>query len=136
MGFTRKHLIATLCAGCFAAICAPALAENTVTRLDGPSIDKLTAFSALITSPRNLATNIIGADLFSMDEKKIGTVEDIVLDNDGKMIAIKVDAGGFLGLDEIHLAVPIDEIRFGLRDGALRLSADIVEQDIRDLNKD
>lgn len=133
MKFARKHAIPVIAAGLLAATSLTALAEDTMSPEDGPRIDKLVPFSAVITSPRNLASNIVGSDFYSMDEKKIGRVEDIVLDNDGKMIALEVGVGGFMGLDETHLAVPVGDIEFGISDGALKISADVMEQDIRDL---
>lgn len=133
MQFARKHAIPLIAAGLLAASNLTALAEDAASPENGPRIDKLIPFSTVITSPRNLASNIVGSAFYSMDEKKIGTVEDIVLDNDGKMIALEVGVGGFLGLDETHLAVPVGDIEFGISDGTLRISADVMEQDIRDL---
>lgn len=133
MRFTYKCAVAAIAAGLLAATSLTTLAEDITAPENGPQIDKLTPFSAVITSPRNLASNIVGSDFYSMDERKIGRVEDIVLDNDGRMIALEVGVGGFMGVDETRLAVPIGDIEFGISDGGLRISADVTEQDIRDL---
>ncbi|GAB4354094.1 MAG: hypothetical protein Kow0026_12560 [Oricola sp.] len=111
-------------------------ANNKATPENGPVLDRLVPFSSVIASPRNLASNIIGSPVYSMDGKRIGTINDIIFDNDGKTIAFEIGTGGILGLDETRVALPSDQVRFEMRDGSLRIAADIVEQDIRDIAGD
>lgn len=48
----------------------------------------------------------------------IGEIEDIVLDSNGQMIGIVADVGGFLGIGDKHVLLPMDNVRIvALGDG-------------------
>src|SRR5215470_2789441 len=49
-------------------------------------------------------------DVYDPSEKKIGEISDILVDKDGKISAVIVSVGGFLGMGEKHVAVPFDNI--------------------------
>src|SRR5438094_640019 len=45
-----------------------------------------------------LAKDLMGANVFGPDEKKVGTVEDLILDEQQKISGVVVGVGGFLGI--------------------------------------
>lgn len=58
------------------------------------------------------ASMLIGASLTNTLDESVGTIEDVVIDGDGKVVGVLVGVGGFLGLGETtvpigfrHLAV-------------------------------
>ncbi len=51
------------------------------------------------------AGKLIGATMTNVLDETIGTVEDIVIDSDGKVVAVLVGVGGFLGLGETTVAI-------------------------------
>ncbi|MGQ7794527.1 PRC-barrel domain-containing protein [Faunimonas sp. B44] len=72
----------------------------------------------------NLASRIIGQAVYSgqdPDSDRIGDVNDLVLDEDGKVTQAVIGVGGFLGIGEKDVAVPIDEVAVVERDGEMRL---------------
>lgn len=59
------------------------------------------------------ASNVIGLDVKNANSETIGDVEDIVLDmKDGKVIAVIISSGGFLGIGESFSAVPLSVLRY------------------------
>lgn len=51
------------------------------------------------------AARLIGATMTDTLGNSIGTVQDIVIDGDGKVVAVLVSVGGFLGLGETTVAI-------------------------------
>jgi sporulation protein YlmC with PRC-barrel domain len=52
-----------------------------------------------------LASKFKGTDVLGADNQKIGDVSDILFDKSGKVDAIIVSVGGFLGLGSKHVAI-------------------------------
>ena len=54
---------------------------------------------------------LIGAEVKSRsDNETIGTISDLVIDENGQIAAVIVEAGGFLGMGQKHVAVSWDSI--------------------------
>src|SRR5204863_4698357 len=49
--------------------------------------------------------------VFNRADKKIGTVKDVLVDKAGKVTALIVGVGGFLGVGEQDVAVPFDAVQ-------------------------
>jgi sporulation protein YlmC with PRC-barrel domain len=56
-------------------------------------------------SDQYLASNFKGTDVIGADGKKIGDVNDVLFDKDGKILAYVVSVGGFLGLGSKDVAL-------------------------------
>jgi sporulation protein YlmC with PRC-barrel domain len=56
---------------------------------------------------------IVGQDLYGANGEEIGEVNNVVLNQDGKQAAALVGVGGFLGIGEREVAIPLDEISRG-----------------------
>ena len=54
---------------------------------------------------------LMGADVRSrQDNEDIGTIDELVIDNDGKIVAVIVGVGGFLGMGDREVAIAWDSI--------------------------
>jgi sporulation protein YlmC with PRC-barrel domain len=53
------------------------------------------------------ASRLIGAPVTTTLDESIGTVKDVVLDGDGKLVAVTVGVGGFLGLGETPIPIEL-----------------------------
>jgi sporulation protein YlmC with PRC-barrel domain len=51
------------------------------------------------------ASNLIGANVTNMANETVGEINDLVLDKDGKVVAVVVGVGGFLGIGEREVAL-------------------------------
>jgi sporulation protein YlmC with PRC-barrel domain len=59
------------------------------------------------------ASNLEGLDVYSSNNgDKIGDISDLILDDSGKVQAVVIGVGGYLGIGERAVAVPFDQIRF------------------------
>lgn len=56
------------------------------------------------------ASRLIGTTMTNVLDETIGKVEDVVIDSDGKVVAILVGVGGFLGLGETTVAIGLPHL--------------------------
>ena len=66
------------------------------------------------------------ADVYDQNEKKVGEITDMLVNKDGVINAVMLSVGGFLGVGEKDVAVPMDAIRVSQRNGKwwLTINAD------------
>ncbi|MGR6432453.1 PRC-barrel domain-containing protein [Rhizobium sp. PAMB 3174] len=57
-----------------------------------------------------LVADYIGLNVQGNDGQTLGDISDIVVGDDGKISAFVISVGGFLGMGERHIAVPIDAV--------------------------
>lgn len=57
------------------------------------------------------ASKIIGASVYDQNNAKIGSVQDLVLNKDGRAAVAVVDVGTFLGVGGKNVAVSINDIK-------------------------
>ncbi len=58
------------------------------------------------------ASKLSGVAIFGLDNKKVGSISDVLIDHNGKASAIVIGVGGFLGLGQKDVAVPFDRVKF------------------------
>ena len=65
------------------------------------------------TIPANSATvtHWHKQNVYDPADNKIGEIDDVLVDKDGKATALMVGVGGFLGIGEKHVAVPFNAVR-------------------------
>lgn len=56
-------------------------------------------------------SKLIGTTVYGPDNKSIGDINDVVIANDGKINAVVIGVGGFLGVGEKNVAVPFDKLQ-------------------------
>ncbi|WP_052340797.1 PRC-barrel domain-containing protein [Salinarimonas rosea] len=76
-----------------------------------------------------LGSDLMDASVVTMADESLGSVEDVVIDSDGRIRGIVVGVGGFLGIGEKQVAIPLDavDVRFEAdmqADAAAGLDAD------------
>ena len=55
-------------------------------------------------------SKLIGATVYGPDNASIGNINDVLIGNDGKIRAVVIGVGGFLGVGEKNVAVPLDAL--------------------------
>jgi sporulation protein YlmC with PRC-barrel domain len=58
------------------------------------------------------ATQLDGLDVYNNNNEKIGDVSELILDRNGRIEAVVIGVGGFLGLGEHLVAVPFDQVQW------------------------
>ena len=57
------------------------------------------------------ASRMIGSTVYDLQNRNIGKVRDLVLDRDGKIAAVVVDVGTFLGMGGKAVAVKLSDLK-------------------------
>lgn len=57
------------------------------------------------------ATQLDGATVYDTQNQKVGDVKDIILDKDGKVAAVVIDVGAFLGIGGKNVAVSMNDLK-------------------------
>ena len=58
------------------------------------------------------ASKLMGLDVYNEANEKLGDVNEIILDKNGKVNAVVIGVGGFLGMGEHDIAVSMDKLKF------------------------
>ena len=58
------------------------------------------------------ASKLEGLDVYNQNNEKIGDISELIVDSSGKIQAVVIGVGGFLGMGERDVAVPMDQIKF------------------------
>lgn len=64
------------------------------------------------------ATKARGIAVIGQDHTRLGEVEDLLIDRNGKVHAVVIGVGGLLGIGERNLAVPFDQVLWNTGDVA------------------
>jgi sporulation protein YlmC with PRC-barrel domain len=62
--------------------------------------------------------------VYDPSNNKIGEIMDVLLSQDGKVNALIIGVGGFLGMGEKDVAVPFDAVKHTVKDGKTYLTLD------------
>ena len=60
--------------------------------------------------------------VYDPSNNKIGEIDDVLLSPDGKVNALIVGVGGFLGMGEKHVALPFNAVKPTAKDGKVYLT--------------
>jgi sporulation protein YlmC with PRC-barrel domain len=58
------------------------------------------------------ASKLDGVNIYNNANEKIGEISDVLIDHNGKAMAIVVDVGGFLGMGEHRVAQKFEDVKF------------------------
>ncbi|MCD0416323.1 PRC-barrel domain-containing protein [Rubrivivax sp. JA1024] len=58
------------------------------------------------------ASKMIGLNVYNQGNEKLGGINEILLDNQGRVQAVVIGVGGFLGVGERDVAVAFDKLKF------------------------
>lgn len=58
------------------------------------------------------ASKLMGLNVYNEANEKLGDINELILDKDGKVNAVVIGVGGFLGMGEHDIAVTIDKLKF------------------------
>src|SRR3954453_15499844 len=93
----------------------PAPIPETTATIAAPAVLN---YLARQSASQRLATSFIGKNVYDPDGQKIGDVSDVVLDaTNGAATAIVMGVGGFLGIGQKDVAVPMGAFRVDNREG-------------------
>ncbi|HTW50867.1 MAG TPA: PRC-barrel domain-containing protein [Stellaceae bacterium] len=109
-----KSNMAVAMAVLMAAVAPVAYAQTMASPAPARSTPNHTrsAPSAFITGSGELrASEIIGSTVYDVQNQNVGSVKDIVLDRDGRVSAVVIDVGAFLGVGGKNVAVALNDLK-------------------------
>ena len=74
---------------------------------------------------------VIGKDVVNINDEEVGTITDLVMDQDQKLVGIVLSVGGFLGIADKWVAIPVDQIDFPTDEQPARLLAAVTEDQLK-----
>jgi hypothetical protein len=74
---------------------------------------------------------VIGKDVRNVMDQEVGTIADLVMDQEQKLVGVVLSVGGFLGIGEKWVAIPVDQIEFPTRDQPARLLVAVTEEQLK-----
>ena len=99
-----------------AAVPAYAQTSPSSTSSPSPSASSSSSASTHVTAtqlqPGQIrATQMDGSTVYDAQNQKVGDVKDIILDRDGKVAAVVLDVGAFLGIGGKNVAISMNDLK-------------------------
>ena len=74
---------------------------------------------------------VIGKEVVNIMDEEVGTIADLVMDQDQKLVGVVLSVGGFLGIAAKWVAVPVEEIDFPTAEQPARLLVAVTEEQLK-----
>ena len=58
------------------------------------------------------ASKLVGLSVYNEKNESVGSINDMLTDKNGKIVAVVIGVGGFLGVGEHLVAIPFDKVKF------------------------
>jgi sporulation protein YlmC with PRC-barrel domain len=90
--------------------------------------------SAVMNADGSLnASKLIGLDVKSPEDKKVGDIGEVVLDKDGKVEGVVVDVGGFLGIATHPVLLDWKDVTLASQDGQDRAVVNLTKEKLEQM---
>ena len=106
-GFVGSALLATA-----------AFAQSPATNSDTSTAPSATTSTSTSTSTNSSYTGnwrtskVVGLSVYNDGGESLGSINDLLTDKSGKIVAAVVGVGGFLGVGERYVAIPFEKVKF------------------------
>ena len=91
---------------------ALAISLSTAARAQQPAPTTAGAAEIFTRLPAGTTvTNFYKQNVYDPSDNKIGDVDDVLIDKEGRITAMIIGVGGFLGMGEKDVAVPFSSVR-------------------------
>jgi sporulation protein YlmC with PRC-barrel domain len=114
----------------FALLSAPALAQSPTPALP-PSEAHDWAPVGTSPAPSFTISNYYKQDVYDLSDNKLGTIDDVLIDNTGKITALMIGVGGFLGIGQKDVAAPFTRVLMGKKNDKWYLSLDATKEQLK-----
>jgi sporulation protein YlmC with PRC-barrel domain len=138
---TMKHL-ASLSALAVASVISSAVLAQTTTPVAPPTTPPAASqaspaiadpFYSLQLTPANWrATELVGKPVYSRQDERIGEIDELILSNDGRIVAAVVGVGGFLGMGERKVAIAFPAMKMVRESSSVtKISVDLSKETLK-----
>ncbi len=100
-----------------ALLASVAFAQSPSTSDKTTQNSPITTMSDTSTSPSSFqgnwrASKLVGLSVYNEKNESVGSINDMLTDKNGKITAVVIGVGGFLGVGEHLVAVPFEKVKF------------------------
>jgi hypothetical protein len=93
-----------------------------------------TTEQALAAPEGFLASNVIGATVYSQDDQSIGDINDIILSPEGQPSQVIVGVGGFLGMGEKDVVLDMSKLKMAaMENGSLKIIVQTTPEELKSM---
>jgi hypothetical protein len=93
-----------------------------------------TTEQALAAPQGFLASNVIGATVYSQDDQSIGDINDIILSPEGQPSQVIVGVGGFLGMGEKDVVLDMSKLKMAaMENGSLKIIVQTTPEELKSM---
>lgn len=94
-----------------AVACAMLVGTTAFAQQPAPKGSGSAQLLSTLPTSGTTVTNYYKQDVYDSSDSKIGSINDVLLDKEGRVTAVMVGVGGFLGIGEKDVAAPFGAIR-------------------------
>jgi sporulation protein YlmC with PRC-barrel domain len=77
-----------------------------------PTTDRSNINTAVHKDGQWRSSKVIGVNVYNENNEKIGDIEELIIDKSGKVDNVVLGVGGFLGMGEHYVAVPMEKLKW------------------------
>jgi sporulation protein YlmC with PRC-barrel domain len=116
-----------------ALMAVPAIAQDTtVPKTEAMPAEEMQMDTTTAYSGQLSANDLLNKTVKNGSNESVGDINDIRIDSSGKVAAVIVGVGGFLGLGEKDVALPYEQLSFARdADGALVITANVTKESLQ-----
>ena len=87
----------------------------------------------IMTSPPlgKTVTKYYKQSVYDQAKDKIGTIDDVIISDNGQVTGLIIGVGGFLGAGEKDVGVPLNAVHAEMKDGAWYLTMDTTKEALK-----
>jgi sporulation protein YlmC with PRC-barrel domain len=93
-----------------AIIVACALATPTMAQV--PANTPSAAAAPIVAAGQWRASKLIGVNVYNEQNEKVGAIDELIVDSNGRVAGAVVGVGGFLGMGEHEIMLSMDKLKF------------------------
>jgi sporulation protein YlmC with PRC-barrel domain len=94
-----------------ALLATPAFAQTTTApQPNAPAANQQTMNKPATGQWR--ASKLIGVDVYNQQNEKLGEINELIMTSNGQIAGAVIGVGGFLGMGERDVMVPLNQLRF------------------------
>lgn len=90
---------------------APSSDSTTTTKM-APAASSDTSTSPSSFTGNWRASKVVGLNVYNDKNESVGSINDVLMDKSGKIVAVVIGVGGFLGVGEHLVAIPFEKVKF------------------------
>lgn len=107
-----KSMMTVLVGSTMLATAALAQSPSTSTTMPPPAEKMAPAADATSHQGQWRASKLVGLKIYNDGNESLGSVNDLLTDEQGKITTAIIGVGGFLGMGEHYVAVPFERIKW------------------------